>query len=433
MSCVRAISAAGRVATTGVTAFGGDDPILGRPWYHAELTREASRAAGWDPAPSDDLAWYAVHIDMYCFDPTWRFRAIPGPATPRAWTARVAAVPRLRPPLTTLHFLDLFTAEQVGAAWLRITSGTLAGLAWAARDGDVCGARLLIGLSLHAMQDFYAHSTWVDDPGRRDLTWFAARDDQRAAGDVWSSGHFCSPPAGRSPHGRIRRRVSPEAAAPVRPGQIFGSRLAARFVELDPSAMTLDAPWMAAQTAVTRGFRPEEGQELFEAAYALALRTSEHWLRGLDGAMHAAGLGTFWRAVRTARLPRTARTAAFERPGAIAPYMASAGGRSGASENVDAAGRWFGVARLRLYGGASQVVRLGPWPALPDGVELAASRPAPVERAEVFAWQRPARDPDATVRVRAGLVHDSAREPRPIDRLRLPLDPAAVRELSVGR
>jgi hypothetical protein len=289
------------------------------------------------------------------------------------------------------------------------------------------------------MQDFYAHSTWVDDPARRDVTWFAADPGQRLAADVWSCGHFCALPRGRSPHGKVRRRVSPETLAPARPRRVFGSRLAARFVELEPAGMTLDAPWMTAQTAVTRGFRPEDGQELFEAAHGLALRTSERWLRLLDDAMGAAGHGRFWRDVRTARLPGGGRAAAFESPAAIAPFMAPAGctsvlpGRAGDASGLpgpaDHGGRWFGLARLR-YARGGRVVPLGPWPALPDRVDLAATRPAAIERVEVFAWQRPQRGGNAVQGVSAGLVHDSARDGQPVSHLRIPLDRSAVRELS---
>jgi hypothetical protein len=59
--------------------------------------------------------------------------------------------------------------------WRRIASGSFAGLVWAAEQpngGDVAAAQNILGVSLHAMQDFYSHSSWVDAEARRAKTFF---------------------------------------------------------------------------------------------------------------------------------------------------------------------------------------------------------------------------------------------------------------------
>jgi hypothetical protein len=437
MAVVRALGLASGSMATGtvpwghILAFGGDDPLLGRPWYHQQLTREAALSAGWRPAPSDDLAWHAVHIDMYCFDPTWRYRVLPpGPSLRgwwQAWTARGAAVPRVQPALRTLHFLDLFSPAEVAAVWQRIAGGTLAALAWAASDDDVAAARLAVGLGLHAMQDFYAHSSWVDDPGRRQVTWLDAAAEQRSAPDIWSAGHFCSVPDDLSRHGKIRRRPrSAPIATSARPERVLGSRLLARFTELEPGGITLDAPWLTPQTAVARGFSPDEGPALFELAYALALRTSERWLQMLASALTDAGLTAFWERVMTQTLPRESRTGAVERPAGTPPFVLAAGSTSGEAEPPSTVGAWFGLVRVSRSDAADQVVRLGPWRNLPAEVRVRHPGGVRAAGAELFVWRC---QPDGA---EAGVAHRARYDGGERAELRLPVTDHGLRRLRVG-
>ena len=63
--------------------------------------------------------------------------------------------------LGKLHFDDLFSPQQVRAAWDRLLGGTFAGLVWASERDDVTAAHHIVGVSLHALQDFYTHSNWL--------------------------------------------------------------------------------------------------------------------------------------------------------------------------------------------------------------------------------------------------------------------------------
>ena len=55
----------------GIPLFGGEDPVLGRPWHHESITREAAVAAGFSTAAAEELAWHADYVDSYLYNPLW--------------------------------------------------------------------------------------------------------------------------------------------------------------------------------------------------------------------------------------------------------------------------------------------------------------------------------------------------------------------------
>jgi hypothetical protein len=161
----------GRVAH----AFGTED-LLNGPFHHEVITEEAAKAVEFKGELSSEtsgnaartealhtLGWNADYIDSYLYSPYW-------------WAAD-AGLDRFKVSLSTshelerLHFDDLFSSDQVHHTWRRYTTGTMAGLLWAAnryKNGDtsaIHAAQNIVSVSLHAMQDFYSHSNWVDDPG----------------------------------------------------------------------------------------------------------------------------------------------------------------------------------------------------------------------------------------------------------------------------
>ncbi|HEX6887513.1 MAG TPA: hypothetical protein VF143_05345 [Candidatus Nanopelagicales bacterium] len=173
-----------------LSTFGGEDPVAGAHpdvpdsgWYHELITRAGAVAAGWSaPAPggapgsgavgstaADAIAWHADYLDSYLYNPLWWF----GPTT-GGGLSRLGAALMARPALVTLHFDDLTSTAQIRTMWRRYLGGTVAALVWAAERDDVAGARNAIGTGLHAMQDFYSHSNWVDSADRRTKTWFEA-------------------------------------------------------------------------------------------------------------------------------------------------------------------------------------------------------------------------------------------------------------------
>ena len=168
-----------------LATFGGEDPIAGAAaavpgsgWYHELITREGAVAAGWvGPAPgvavgstaADALAWHADYLDSYLYNPLWWFSPTTGGGAGRLGAALMA-----RSELVKLHFDDLASTVQIRRMWQRYLGGTVAALVWAAEHDDVDAARNAIACGLHAMQDFYSHSTWVDAANRRAQTWFEA-------------------------------------------------------------------------------------------------------------------------------------------------------------------------------------------------------------------------------------------------------------------
>jgi hypothetical protein len=72
----------------------------------------------------------------------------------------------------------LHTLQQVITAYYRYMNGCLIGLQWAAElynnpslypDIDAVNfAQNILGITFHAIQDFYSHSNWIDEPDRRD-------------------------------------------------------------------------------------------------------------------------------------------------------------------------------------------------------------------------------------------------------------------------
>ena len=181
-------------------AFGWEDPINGE-FHHETMTKNAATAkrtktdlqARCSPEVAAELAWHCDYLDSYLYNPLW-------------WAA--GGLPRLKaalatgPALAKLHFDDLTSAEQVHTMWRRYTSGAVAGLLWAWQRGDVNTARNVVGVSLHALQDFYSHSNWMDDPSRRKTTYQQTPPAKRLQLPLWTGTYEQSDHLGIKPHGK---------------------------------------------------------------------------------------------------------------------------------------------------------------------------------------------------------------------------------------
>jgi hypothetical protein len=319
-------------------SFGGEDPVIGQPWYHEVMTWSAAKDAGWaigagdtdDSTAAAALAWHADYLDSYVYNPLWWA----GGGFPRFKAALLH-----HDDLVNLHFDDLTAVHQVLLMWRRYQAGTLAGLLWAAERGDVGAARNIVGVGLHAMQDFYSHSNWVDDPARRDRTWHqlapasGAALDPRAALHLYTGAYETPLQAGFKHHGKyafdctVLRRlpaslmdaicsgISPlsntllcrrwheckGAPAPA-PATIAGQGVPADVLYVLPPGIALDNTWLA-EIGIEQRDIPDRGQidaaTLFEHAKSLATRHSREWLGQLDVLMKRAGEETFWRRVKT--------------------------------------------------------------------------------------------------------------------------------------
>jgi hypothetical protein len=64
--------------------------------------------------------------------------------------------------LEKLHFDDVFTTADATHYWANLTANTKAAIQKADRDNDPVEFFVALGISLHVVQDFYAHSNWVE-------------------------------------------------------------------------------------------------------------------------------------------------------------------------------------------------------------------------------------------------------------------------------
>jgi hypothetical protein len=302
-------------------AFGGEDPIAGKPWHHEEISAEAAREAGFAPEAAAQVAWHADYVDSYLYNPLW---------WAQGGLKRFKVALATAPELTRVHFDDLFTTAQVRDQWDRYTTGTLAGLLWAREQDDPSAARHVLGVSLHAIQDFYSHSNWVDAPDRRNRTWFEVPAAERARMTLYTGAYEHSGEAGHKHHGKFAFACgvlkqpgidellsvgcgpySPLSdskvceqwkacrdGASLRPA-VLGVTLPKNALLLSPPGIALDNTWLAEVGVKERGLRGVTGKEIFAVARGLAKRTSAQWLRRMEAAMLATGGADFWRQVKS--------------------------------------------------------------------------------------------------------------------------------------
>lgn len=349
--------------------FGGEDPVRGRPWYHEMLTWQAARDADWstgepdgarfdfgspvidalDPAAAEAavpveagrpeqssaaaaLAWHADYLDSYLYNPLWW-------ATGGLGRFRTAVLHRAE--LVKMHFDDLTSTRQVAATWDRVEQGTIAALLWLGSrrerlepsDG-VALARHVVGAGLHATQDFYSHSNWVDEPSRRTSTWLETDRSTREAYHLYSGGYE-EPAAGVfKPHGKFAldcallrqlprdlmalvcgSALSPfggtglcerwrdcQQGVPGNPPVVLHPLVPPEVIVLAPPGIAIDSRWMSAVSIAQRDLPDAEAVTsdiVFLAGYRLAKRHSTQWLQRLGNVMAEHGLADFWSDVTT--------------------------------------------------------------------------------------------------------------------------------------
>lgn len=113
------------------------------------------------------------------------------------------------------HFLD--SPRLLAMEWDRLEHATRGAVLGRAQARDPMGMLVAMGISLHCVQDFYAHTSWVEPSGKpgydgpgwaqkgdfgSNPTWFDVPPAVRDAADVYS----CAPglkPATSDPHARV--------------------------------------------------------------------------------------------------------------------------------------------------------------------------------------------------------------------------------------
>lgn len=113
-------------------------------------------ASAFDAGPHQDLMQSAM--DRLAFSPD----AI-GAARINNWMVDYYSnIGAFQAQLGRLHFDNLPTTHNVKVYWGKLTDNTRRALQRAAIANDPYKALSLLGMSLHAVQDFYTHSTWVE-------------------------------------------------------------------------------------------------------------------------------------------------------------------------------------------------------------------------------------------------------------------------------
>jgi hypothetical protein len=336
-----AVTAAAAAIGATIHAFGGEDPLGEAPgeenWHHEGLSRQAARAAGWSEQAENAVAFHADYLDSYLYNPLWWFDVANG-----GGPGRLPVVMSSKVDLTNMHFDDLIHPESVRGMWRRYLSGTAAGLIWLGHvesgtlERRVGMAHNLIGASLHALQDFYSHSNWIDAEELRTRTWFEVDPERRACLSLWTGTYELPEHFGIKPHGAylfactvinnlgsagrdlmsvVCHAASPfagssmcrwfdqcqEAKAPEPPAIGVpggGTVTPPQGIVWVEQGINVDNHWIAEWGAAARGLTIS-GRQAFEVAYELAFRTSCQWLRILDRVMADADLEEFWRAVKS--------------------------------------------------------------------------------------------------------------------------------------
>src|SRR5688572_2859234 len=130
--------------------------------HHTDLTRNALLAEGFNEQAIRVVVLQNWLTDLYGAHPL----AIPG-----------SEIKAIKGDVEKLHFDNLFSTQEVRNYWIQLIANTQSAVSAAAsREGDELRVLALIGISLHAVQDFYSHSNWIDiyqRPGDpfRPTTW----------------------------------------------------------------------------------------------------------------------------------------------------------------------------------------------------------------------------------------------------------------------
>jgi hypothetical protein len=123
--------------------------------HHFDLTRDAMQDQGLGNTAIEVAQLENWLVDYYSSSPT----------------------SRIKDDVNLLHFDNLLTPQQVRNYWGRFTVNTRDAVHQATRERNPVKLLTIMGISLHAVQDFYTHSNWVElhppiGTGYRTETWF---------------------------------------------------------------------------------------------------------------------------------------------------------------------------------------------------------------------------------------------------------------------
>ena len=132
---------------------------------HQDLTREVLSEIGFNQDANETVQLENWLTDYYTNQPVLK-----------------KLIPSISESLDRLHFDNLTSTGQVDHYWQRFTVNSKIAFQDAARRKDSFRILVLLGMSLHAVQDFYTHSNWVEThpapPGfdYATVTWFDTKN-----------------------------------------------------------------------------------------------------------------------------------------------------------------------------------------------------------------------------------------------------------------
>lgn len=140
---------------------------------HTDMTRDALTSEGFSPTAAD-----VGVVDNWFVDYYWNAAANPFSGHAGFWTTLFALIDipaiefwsqdviggtnHMHFDSSQKGFPDLSTTAGVDAEWQRVTKVTRDQLTRAKATGDPLAVATAIGMSLHTVQDFYAHTNWVE-------------------------------------------------------------------------------------------------------------------------------------------------------------------------------------------------------------------------------------------------------------------------------
>jgi hypothetical protein len=362
-----------------VYGYGGEDMLRGKPWHHRDISDRA--LAGDDFYKPDvkfaggarSISWHADFIDSYLYNPLfWGQGVFESSAKDRTKAALVGFKD-----LAKLHFDDTFSNAGIQGNWERYAAGTLAGLYWASEqgpNGDVAAGHHILGVSFHAVQDFYSHSNWETNTDNRCKTYFQTPKSVRNQLYLYSGAYEKALSGAPAHHGGYSLSCSLLRGEKLDPfvstlcagfsplqntgmcqkwrgckGAVSVGVSAANFsnsslVYLNPPGIALDNTWLSRVQAPNRGLTNKSGaflpmrdglhfpaerceaivaselgnvclldaDQVFAGGKDVAIRASMEWAEWLEEAMIAMGKGAYWQRLKSEGSSPPQRYAQFE-------------------------------------------------------------------------------------------------------------------------
>ena len=155
------------LALTALMCGVGNPALAHDVFVHRTLTEEALAEMGWtDPEAIDRVATYNVGTDIGRLPGHSRAAlqfVFPGAAGETPEIRRLTATAPFNPETTVgFHFNSLYSFESIFTRWNELDEWVFMQCEYiAANPADQARYYQVLGITLHAVQDFYAHANWV--------------------------------------------------------------------------------------------------------------------------------------------------------------------------------------------------------------------------------------------------------------------------------